>query len=95
LGELYKRTIRIAGGVYDRQNLKLKNYSPIKQNLLFFQDLIQSFRPPLRFMFNTFLDPRLPNLEKKFKVAAIILFVRYISIWEKIRLKAGASSARK
>jgi hypothetical protein len=46
-------------------------------------------------MFNTFLDPRLPNLEKKFKVAAIILFVRYISIWEKIRLKAGASSARK
>jgi len=95
LGELYKRTIRIAGGVYDRQNLKLKNYSPIKQNLFFFQDLIQSFRPPLRFMFNTFLDPRLPNLEKKFKVAAIILFVRYISIWEKIRLKAGASSARK
>jgi GT2 family glycosyltransferase len=93
LRELYKRTIRIAGGIYDRENLK--NHSPTKKNLLFFKDLILNLRPPLRFVFNTFLDPRLPNLEKKFKVAVTILFVRYVRILEKIRLKAGASSARK
>lgn len=91
--QLYKRTIRLAGGIYDTQTLK--NSSPIKQNLLFFQDLILNCVPPLMFAFNTFLDPRLPKLEQKFKVSILMFFVRYVSAWEKVRLKAGASSARK
>ncbi len=62
--ELSERTIRMAGGIYDRQTLK--NISPIKRNLLFFQNLILNFVPPLMFTFNTFLDPRIPKLEQKF-----------------------------
>lgn len=91
--QLYKRTIRLAGGSYDLQNLE--NSSPVKQFFLFFKDLIIDFVPPLRFAFNAFFDPRLPGLDRKLKVSIVMCFVRYVSAWEKLRLKAGVGGGRK
>lgn len=90
--QLYKRTIRLAGGSYDLQTPK--NASFIKQNLIFFKGLMFDFVPPLMFVFNTFFDARLPKNEQKIKVSLVMFFVRYVTAWEKLRLKAGGVSAR-
>ncbi|ARV61979.1 glycosyl transferase family 2 [Nostocales cyanobacterium HT-58-2] len=90
--ELYKRTIRLAGGAYDLQNRK--EHSLMKRNLKFFINLAINLVPPLIFILNTFLDSRLQGVEQKLKVCMVMFFVRYVSAWEFLRLKAGATSAR-
>lgn len=90
--DLYKRTLRHAGGHYDLQNQKYS--SVFQQNLMFLKSLIPDLIPPLMFSFNTFLDPRLKTIEQKAKVSLVMFFVRYVTAWEKLRLKAGRVSAR-
>jgi glycosyltransferase involved in cell wall biosynthesis len=91
-GQLYKRTIRLAGGVYDLQ--KQKNHSVLKRNLLFIKELALDLIPPLMFVFNAFGDSRLPTINQKLKVSLVMFFVRYATAWELLKLKAGAISAR-
>jgi glycosyltransferase involved in cell wall biosynthesis len=90
--QLYKRTIRMAGGIYDLQNRK--EYSWMRQNVSFLISLSISLVPPLMFTVNTFLDSRLSGFNQKFKVCLVMFFVRYVSAWEIIRLKLGGVSAR-
>jgi glycosyltransferase involved in cell wall biosynthesis len=90
--QLYKRTIRLAGGIYDRKNRE--NKSLLIGNLRFLKDLALDLVPPLMFVFNAFLDSRLQGLEQKLKVSGVMFFVRYVTAWEKLRLKAGGVSAR-
>lgn len=63
--QLYKRTIRLAGGVYDLQNRR--NPSSLKRNLVFLRELILDFIPPLMFTFNAFRDPRLKGIRQNWK----------------------------
>ncbi|MUG93844.1 glycosyltransferase [Scytonema sp. UIC 10036] len=90
--QLYKRTIRMAGGAYDLQNRKENSF--IQRNLRFLINLSTDLVPPLIFVINAFFDSRLQGFEKKIQVCIVMFFVRYISAWEKLRLKAGATSAR-
>ena len=90
--QLYKRTIRLAGGSYDLQNKK--EYSVLQQNSIFFVSLVKNLVPPLMFLFNALLDSRLKGLEQKIQVSLVMLFVRYVSAWEIIRLKLGGVSVR-
>lgn len=90
--QLYKRTIRLAGGIYDRKNRQ--NRSLLIGNLIFLKDLALDLVPPLMFVFNAFLDSRLQGVQQKLKVSGVMFFVRYVTAWEKLRLKAGGISAR-
>lgn len=90
--ELYRRTIRLVGGVYDLQ--EKQEYSFLKQNTIFIENLIKNLVPPLMFVFNTLFDSRIKGVEEKFKVSYVMFFVRYVSAWEMIRLKLGGVSAR-
>jgi glycosyltransferase involved in cell wall biosynthesis len=90
--ELYQRTIRLVGGIYDVQ--RTKQTSGLQQNILFVREFVKNLVPPLRFIWNALWDERLKNLEQKLKVSGVMVLVRYISAWEMMRLKLGGISAR-
>lgn len=92
LKQLYKRTIRDAGGYYDLQNRRIT--SSMKRNLIFFRDLTLSLVPPLMFVFNVFLDNRLKGIGQKLKVSLVMFFIRYAVAGEMIRLKLGGVSTQ-
>lgn len=90
--ELYKRTVRLAGGIYDLHSQKEASYW--QRNKVFIKTLAQNLIPPINFVVNTIRDSRLKGVEQKIKVALVMFFVRYISAWEMIRLKFGGETAR-
>ncbi|MGB3405701.1 MAG: glycosyltransferase family A protein [Microcoleaceae cyanobacterium] len=90
--QLYKRTIRLVGGIYDLQQKKTPENG--QRNLAFWVLLFQNLIPPVNFVINTFLDQRLKSLSDKLKVSLVMFFVRYISAWEIIKLRFGGFSAR-
>jgi RsiW-degrading membrane proteinase PrsW (M82 family) len=82
----------LAGGIYDRHNSE--QFSIGQRNRIFIQDLCLNLVPPLMFVWNTFLDPNLKNLQQKIQVALVMFFIRYVTAWELCRLKSGGISAR-
>ncbi|MBD1804923.1 glycosyltransferase [Microcoleus sp. FACHB-SPT15] len=90
--DIYKRTLRHAGGYYDLQIKKEKSF--LERNKRFFISLAQDLTPPLMFAFNLFLDSRLKGVQQKLKVSLVLIFIRYVSAWEKLKLKFGGVSAR-
>jgi glycosyltransferase involved in cell wall biosynthesis len=92
LSQLYQRTIRLAGGIYDRHHVPTLSVS--EKNILFIKDLAFHMMPPLMFVGNTFFNSPLENLTQKIQVSLTIFFVRYIMLWELCRLKLGGTSAR-
>ncbi|WP_421655578.1 glycosyltransferase [Leptothermofonsia sp. ETS-13] len=90
--DLYRRTVRLVGGIYDSQ--RMKQSSLLKRNLLFLDAFFKSLVPPLMFLWNTLQDTRLQSLEQKIQVWGVMILVRYISAYEMLRLKLGGVSAR-
>lgn len=90
--QLYRRTVRYAGGHYDLIQKKSKSFW--ERNFNFCKSLAQDLTPPLMFAYNIVGDSRLKGVEQKIKVSLVMFFVRYVSAWEKIRLKAGKVSVR-
>lgn len=92
LGELHKRTVRLAGGVFDR--FIKPNDSFIQRQKMFARLLLDDLTPPVNFFITTFRNPDLKHWPHKLKAALVIVFVRYVSAGEKIRLKLGGVSNR-
>lgn len=90
--QLYKRTIRLAGGIYDLYDRK--SYSLLKRNVLYATNLLQNLIPPLNFVINTFKNPDLKKIQQKLQVSLVMFLVRYVTAGEMIRLKLGGSSTR-
>lgn len=90
--ELRKRTIRLAGGVFDF-HIKPED-SFIQRQKMFARLLLDDLTPPINFIVNTFNNPDLKSWTYKLKISSIIFYVRYISAWEKTRLKLGGTSNR-
>ncbi|MEB3281462.1 MAG: glycosyltransferase family 2 protein [Lyngbya sp.] len=90
--ELYKRTIRLVGGIYDLQ--QKKNTRNLPKDIVFVSLLLKNLVPPVNFVINAFLDERLTSLKHKCQVSLAMFFVRYVSAWEVIRLRFGGLSAR-
>ncbi|NJN87775.1 MAG: glycosyltransferase family 2 protein [Leptolyngbyaceae cyanobacterium SL_7_1] len=91
--ELLSRAIRLAGGAYD---LHIKQESSVwKRNKRFLKfiadDLIFHLGHSIT---ETIQDQRLQPLDKKLKVIGLIILMKYISAFEKIRLKFGGKSRR-
>lgn len=90
--DLYKRTVRLAGGVY---NLYIKPDDHfIQRQKMFVRLLFASIVPPVNFVVNAFQDSRLQSFEEKIKVSVTMCFVRYVSAWELTRLKLGGTANR-
>ncbi|NJM17451.1 MAG: glycosyltransferase [Richelia sp. RM2_1_2] len=90
--DLYKRTVRLAGGVY---NLYIKPDDHfIQRQKMFARLLFDSIVPPVNFAINAFQDSRLQSFEQKIKVSLTMCFVRYVSAWELTRLKLGGTANR-
>jgi glycosyltransferase involved in cell wall biosynthesis len=90
--QLYKRTIRHAGGVYDLLNRDRSNFW--QQQSLFIKYLGFNLTPPVKFAWHHLFNPELKTLTQKIQIVYVMLFVRYITAWELCRLKFGATSAR-
>ncbi|MBE9110354.1 glycosyltransferase [Nodosilinea sp. LEGE 07298] len=92
LAELYRRTVRLAGGYYDVQIKQAKSLG--QRQRVFVQALLQNLVPPVFFVVNAFGDARLKSFDQKLKVSSVMVMVRYISVWETLRLKFGGVSSR-
>lgn len=90
--DLHKRTVRLAGGVYDR--LVRSESSFIQRQKMFARLLLDDLTPPVHFVLNTFRSSNLERWQYKLKASLVIFYVRYVSAWEKTRLKLGGVSER-
>ena len=89
--QLYKRVTRINGGIHDRRKVG----ASWQDQLNFLKkDLILALTPPFRNFFQIWADERLVTPKHKFQFMVAMLFVRYVSAWERIRLTLGGESRR-
>jgi glycosyltransferase involved in cell wall biosynthesis len=89
--QLYKRVTRINGGLHDRRKVGASFQD--KLNFLT-KDLVLALTPPFRSFFQIWSDERLIIPKQKFQFILAMLFVRYVSAWERIRLTLGGESRR-
>ncbi|MEL6605511.1 MAG: glycosyltransferase family 2 protein [Cyanobacteria bacterium J06614_10] len=87
LKQLYKRTVRIAGGVFDR--CIRAEQSVWRRNWLFGKLLLAELTPPVNFAISNFRDSRLQGAAQKLSVSLVLLWVRYVSAFEMVRLRLG------
>ena len=90
--QLYKRITRINGGNFDA----LKDNISFKENITALgKDLRLAFTPPLRSLLKIWTqEKRLSTNKQRLQFILVMLFVRYVSAWERIRLRLGGSSRR-
>jgi glycosyltransferase involved in cell wall biosynthesis len=80
LSQLYSKIVRVTGGLHDLKRLKGRTYLEFDRSLLL--DLL----PPVKAMARTLREPRLRRKRDRMKVCAVLLFVRYVQAFEKLRL---------
>lgn len=85
--DLRKRTLRLAGGVFGR--FIQPQHSMLQQNMTFARLLVDDLTPPVNFAISAFKDSRLVGLRQKLTVPLVLVWVRYVSAIEKVRLKLG------
>lgn len=90
--ELCKKTIRIAGGIYDGQIQKYD--SRFKRNTMFLRVIFSLFLYPIEFSFKILNESELKTINQKLKVAFMTFVVRYLILLELLRLKVGGVSSR-
>ncbi len=80
LSQLYRKMVRVAGGLHDLRRIKGAAY------LEFDRGLAWELLPPLRAVARTLGEPSLPGMRDRLKVCAVLLFVRYVQAFERLRL---------
>ena len=80
LSQLYSKIVRLTGGLHDLKRLKGRTY------LEFDRSLLLDFLPPVKAIARTLREPRLRRKRDRMKVCAVLLFVRYVQAFEKLRL---------
>lgn len=90
--QLKKRTLRASGGVYDYFMNKQTSWA--QKNKMFARLIFDDLVPPINFAISTFRNPEVPGICQKLQISLTLLLVRYISAWEKMRLRFGGVSQR-
>jgi glycosyltransferase involved in cell wall biosynthesis len=90
--ELYKRSLRLAGGIYDAQIQKCE--TAIQRNKLFARSVLEDFCSPVLELGQIYSNSNLKTLEQKIEIYLMSILVRYIRGIEKMRLKLGGVSTR-
>ena len=85
--QLHQRTVRLAGGAFGR--FVQPECSLFQRNLTFAKLLIQDLLPPVNFAISVLDDERLSSYRQKLVVPLVLVWVRYVSAVEKVRLKFG------
>jgi glycosyltransferase involved in cell wall biosynthesis len=88
VGELYRKVARVIGGLHDLNRKKKVSYIDIGKG--FFIDSL----PPVRASNGVLSDPGIETLRNKIKIIAVMFFVQYAQVWERVRLKLGVRSKR-
>ncbi|MEM9399967.1 MAG: glycosyltransferase [Verrucomicrobiota bacterium] len=89
--ELYKRVTRIVGGRYDATKDQLSGTGHFRALL---NDIVLAFTPPGRSILRAWNKEKLVNRKQKIQFVSTLFFVRYVSAWERIRLRLGGHSRR-
>jgi glycosyltransferase involved in cell wall biosynthesis len=87
-GQLYRRVTRLIGGFYDWNRKKPVHYRGLGRG--FFIDAL----PPIRKSVAVWRSHDLKTLSDKIKVIAVLFFIQYVQVWERLRLMAGGTSRR-
>ncbi len=86
--QIYRKTVRVTGGLH----VLTEHKSFIKKiTALCASDIL----PPVRRMVRISRDPRIRGFQKKTKVLAIIICLKYVVLFEKIRLIFGGAPQNK
>jgi glycosyltransferase involved in cell wall biosynthesis len=80
LSQLYSKTVRVAGGLHDLRRIKGRAYLDFDRGLLW------ELLPPVRAVASTLCEPSLRRRRDRVKVCAVLLFVRYVQAFERLRL---------
>lgn len=89
--ELYKRVTRIIGGRFDANKSQMSTFDQFNE---FLRDLTLAFTPPGRSLLRVWKNKKLPSKTQKIQFILVMNFVRYVSAWERIRLRLGGTSRR-
>ena len=85
--QLSKKMARVAGGRHDLRQSADKyphHQAGFKDDVL--STVTRALRPPIKSIIWVFSNENLKNLDEKLKVLTILLLVRYVSAWTKLRL---------
>jgi glycosyltransferase involved in cell wall biosynthesis len=80
LAQLYSKIVRVTGGLHDLKRLKGRAY------LEFDRSLPLDFLPPVKAIAAVLRETSLRRRRDRIKVCAVLLFVRYVQAFEKLRL---------
>jgi len=80
LSQLYSKIVRVTGGLHDLKRMKGRAYVEFDRRLL------AELLPPVRAIARTLRAPSPRRKRDRFKVCAVMLFVRYVGAFEKLRL---------
>ncbi|MDT5156681.1 MAG: hypothetical protein QOH51_1038 [Acidobacteriota bacterium] len=80
LAKLYSKIVRTTGGLHDLKRLKGRAYLEFERSL--FVELL----PPARALAAVLREPSLRRRRDRLKVCAVVLFVRYVQVFERLRL---------
>ena len=89
---LRQKTERAAGGLYDYY-VKSEPHG-LKRNLVFSKLLLSDLIPPVNFAISVVRNPQVTTLGECIGVLLLLQRLRYISAWEKLRLRLGGISKR-
>lgn len=92
LEQLRRRTVRLAGGAFGRRVQPESNKA--QRSLKFAALLLEDLLPPVNFAISALKDSRLQGLRAKLVVPVVLVWVRYISAIEKVKLQLGSAPSR-
>jgi hypothetical protein len=58
------------------------------------KEMAWELRPPFRAVGRIWNESRISGLASKLRVLAVVVFVRYLTAWERMRLLLGSESSR-
>jgi glycosyltransferase involved in cell wall biosynthesis len=80
LSQLYSKIVRTTGGLHDLKRLKGRDC------VEFDRGLMTGLLPPVRAVIRTLREPSIRRRRDRVKVCGVVLFVRYVQAFEKMRL---------
>jgi glycosyltransferase involved in cell wall biosynthesis len=80
LSQLYSKIVRVKGGFHDLKRIKGRDYLKHERGLL------AELLPPLRTVARILRGPSTLRARDRAKVCAVVLFVRYVEAFERVRL---------
>ena len=89
LDELGRKIRRVSGGKFDRMR-----YKSAPGLMVHLKEMAWELRPPYRAIGKIWNESRIRGFTSKLRVLAVVVFVRYLTAWERMRLLLGSESSR-